>query len=158
MILTAATKANAVTEQGAFVPDTVDFGTFNGGSAASLGEGFYSVGSAAQFTEGTFNAGAMPTFNEATVGVESASFSGEEVKDFQVTGVSYLKQEIDTKTFTPVAATLGFSGTTATDALVTGVNYNAASVATGDDAPKFTGTAATITPTLDKGSKEITVQ
>ena len=40
-----------------------------------------------------------------------ATFDGTEAKDILVTGVSYLKQEIATQTFTPVAATLGFEGT-----------------------------------------------
>ena len=51
------------------------------------------------------------------------------------------------------AINAAFSGTTATDVLVTAVSYDKADV---DDA-SFTGTAATITPTLNKGEKKITV-
>lgn len=126
LIFSAASTSNAVTEQGAFTPDTVDFGTFDGGSAASLSAGFYTAGTAASFEEGAFSAGAMPTFTTGTVGVDSASFVGDTADDLQVTGVTYKKQVVDTKTFTPTAATLGFSGTKAENVLVTGVSYDKA--------------------------------
>ena len=121
-------------------PAEVDITKFNGGSVPTLG------------TAKTFLTGASAALDAAPV------FSGTAEADLKVTKVEYMKQAVDEAEFTGTAATLGFSGTKATGALVTGVNYNAASIATGDDAPKFTGTAATITPTLDKGSKEITVQ
>lgn len=145
LIFTAAGTSNAVTEQGTFTPDTVSFGTFDGGSAASLSAGFYTAGTAASFEEGTFSAGAMPTFTEGTVAVDTASFNGDEVKNFQVTGVGYKKQVVDTKTFTPTAATLGFSGTTVTDALVTGVAY--------DKANATAAFSETVTPTVASYSK-----
>lgn len=141
LIFTAAGTSNAVTEQGTFTPDTVNFGTFSGGSAASLGAGFYTAGTAATFTEGAFSAGAMPTFTEGTVGVDTASFAGDEVKNFQVTGVGYTKQVVDTKTFTPTAATLGFSGTEAENILVTGVTY--------DKADATAAFSESVTPTVN---------
>lgn len=154
LVFDNAGKSNAVTEQGTFTPDEVSFGTFNGGTAASLAAGFYTAGTAATFEEGTFNAGAMPTFNEGIVAVNTAKFVGDEVKNFQVTGVGYSKQVVDTKTFTPVAAELGFSGTTVADALVTGVSYKKA-----DATAAF---SETVTPTVASYSKtpktiEITV-
>lgn len=122
----AAPTAKAVTDRGAFTPDTVNFGTFNGGSAASLGAGFYTPGSAASFTEGTFSQGELPTMALQTVAVNTAAFEGDAAADLKVNGVSYMKQVVDAKEFTPVAATLGFSGSTAENVLVTGVNYDKA--------------------------------
>lgn len=80
----------------------------------------------------TYNApklsGALPTFGDsaavmtgATVDVSqptftgnkyavNSTFAGTEVEDMKVTGVTYVKQAVNTATFTPVAATLGFSG------------------------------------------------
>ena len=154
LIFSAAGTSNAVTEQGAFTPDSVDFGTFDGGTAASLASGFYSAGTAASFSEGAFSAGAMPTFTEGTVGVDTTTFSGDKAQDLQVTGVTYLKQVVDTKTFTPTAASLGFSGTEAENVLVTAVTY--------DKADATAAFSETVTPTVSAYNKtaktvEITV-
>lgn len=51
----------------------------------------------------------QPTFTGNKYAVNS-SFAGTEVENMKVTGVTYVKQAIDTATFNPVAATLGFSG------------------------------------------------
>ena len=51
----------------------------------------------------------QPTFDGNKYAVKS-SFAGTEVEDMKVTGVTYVKQAVNTATFTPVAATLGFSG------------------------------------------------
>ena len=51
----------------------------------------------------------QPTFDGNKYAVKS-SFVGTEVEDMKVTGVTYVKQAVNTATFTPVAATLGFSG------------------------------------------------
>lgn len=51
----------------------------------------------------------QPTFTGNKYAVNS-SFAGTEVEDMKVTGVTYVKQAVNTATFTPVAATLGFSG------------------------------------------------
>lgn len=51
----------------------------------------------------------QPTFTGNKYAVNS-SFAGTEVENMKVTGVTYVKQAVNTATFTPVAATLGFSG------------------------------------------------
>lgn len=51
----------------------------------------------------------QPAFTGNKYAVNS-SFAGTEVEDMKVTGVTYVKQAVNTATFTPVAATLGFSG------------------------------------------------
>ena len=51
----------------------------------------------------------QPTFTGNKYSVNS-SFAGTEVENMKVTGVTYVKQAVDTATFNPVAATLGFSG------------------------------------------------
>lgn len=76
LVFEAAATAQAVTEQG----------TFNGGTAASISEGF-------------FTAGAMPTFSNATVGVQSASFTGTKETGLKVTGVTYQQVESIDATF-----------------------------------------------------------
>ena len=51
----------------------------------------------------------QPTFTGNKYAVNS-SFAGTEVENMKVTGVTYVKQAVDTTSFTPVPATLGFSG------------------------------------------------
>lgn len=64
--------------------------------------------SAAVMTGATVDV-SQPTFTGNKYSVNS-SFAGTEVKDMKVTGVTYVKQAVNSATFTPVAATLGFSG------------------------------------------------
>ncbi len=64
--------------------------------------------SAAVMTGATVDV-SQPTFTGNKYAVNS-SFVGTEVEDMKVTGVTYVKQAVNTATFTPVAATLGFSG------------------------------------------------
>lgn len=64
--------------------------------------------SAAVMTGATVDV-SQPTFTGNKYAVNS-SFAGTEVEDMKVTGVTYVKQTVNTATFTPVAATLGFSG------------------------------------------------
>jgi hypothetical protein len=64
--------------------------------------------SAAVMTGATVDV-SQPTFTGNKYAVNS-SFAGTEVKGMKVTGVTYVKQAVNTATFTPVAATLGFSG------------------------------------------------
>ena len=54
------------------------------------------------------------------------AFSGTKEAGLKVTKAEYIPQEIDEKSFTPVAASLGFSGTEAKNILVTGVSYDKA--------------------------------
>ena len=51
----------------------------------------------------------QPTFTGNKYAVNS-SFAGTEVENMKVTGVTYVKQAVDSATFTPVTANLGFSG------------------------------------------------
>lgn len=51
----------------------------------------------------------QPTFTGNKYAVNS-SFAGTEVENMKVTGVTYVKQAVDSATFKPVAAALGFSG------------------------------------------------
>ena len=64
--------------------------------------------SAAVMTGATVDV-SQPTFTGNKYAVNS-SFSGTEVENMKVTGVTYVKQAVNTATFTPVAAKLGFSG------------------------------------------------
>lgn len=64
--------------------------------------------SAAVMTGATVDV-SQPTFTGNKYAVNS-TFAGAEVEDMKVTGVTYVKQAVNTATFTPVAATLGFSG------------------------------------------------
>lgn len=151
----AAPTAKAVTDRGTFTADQLAWGTFNGGSAASLSDGFYTAGSAASFTEGAFSQGTLPSMASQTVAINSAVFEGDEAANMKVNGVTYMKQVVDAKEFTPVAATLGFSGTTAENVLVTAVSYDKA------DASQ-TGSVSVEDASLDVGNivvaaKDVTV-
>lgn len=64
--------------------------------------------SAAVMTDATVDV-SQPTFTGNKYAVNS-SFTGTEVENMKVTGVTYVKQAVNTATFNPVAATLGFSG------------------------------------------------
>lgn len=64
--------------------------------------------SAAVMTGATVDV-SQPTFTGNKYAINS-SFSGTEVKNMKVTGVTYVKQAVNSATFTPVAAKLGFSG------------------------------------------------
>lgn len=64
--------------------------------------------SAAVMTGATVDV-SQPTFTGNKYAVNS-SFAGTEVENMKVTGVTYVKQAVNSATFTPVAAELGFSG------------------------------------------------
>lgn len=64
--------------------------------------------SAAVMTDATVDV-SQPTFTGNKYSVNS-SFAGTEVNNMKVTGVTYVKQAVNSATFTPVPANLGFSG------------------------------------------------
>ena len=64
--------------------------------------------SAALMTGATVDV-SQPTFTGNKYAVNS-SFAGTEVANMKVTGVTYVKQAVNSATFTPTPATLGFSG------------------------------------------------
>ena len=64
--------------------------------------------SAAVMTGATVDV-SQPTFTGNKYAVNS-SFAGTQVENMKVTGVTYVKQAVNSATFTPVAASLGFSG------------------------------------------------
>lgn len=104
----------------------------------------------------TFNGGAMPTFEPAAVatGVQAASFTGTKAADALVTAVSYKKTKGVNATFAGTQTDLsGTASIVDADISVTG-SYDKASVG----AATFSGTAATLKPELETGTKTITVQ
>ena len=131
LIISAASKAQAVTAQGAFnggsftegafsagsLPSFTE-GAFTQGSLPSLGDGFYTAGSAASKASDSFNAGSMPTFNTATVGVQSATFTGTEAENIVVTGVAYDKADA-TAAFSVTETPTGSVNKTAKDINIT---------------------------------------
>ena len=114
-------------------PTTIDTTKFNGGTVASLGNGFYTAGTAASFTEGTFTAN-TPTKIDIT------KFSGGSMSGGSYTAPVLTKASIATKP----TSTFAKSGVTA-------------SVGSGDDAETLiisnasTGSAVTDV-TLNGGS------
>ena len=141
-----------------FTPNTlpsIDTTKFNGGSKAA--DSF----SAEKLPVVDATASALTEVTSATAAAQvftgnkyAPAFAGTTETGLKVTGATYLKQEIDEKTFTPVAATLGFSGTEAENILVTGVSY--------DKADATAAFSETITPTVDSYTRtaktiEITV-
>lgn len=128
LVFTAAGTSNAVTEQGTFTPDTVDFGTFDGGTAASLATGFYTPGVAASKAADTFTAKKLPVVD----GTGSA-----------VTAVTAALHEAPTFTGDKFKAT--FTGTEAANILVTGVAY--------DKADATAAFSETVTPTVSAYNK-----
>lgn len=115
-------------------------------SAAPTGTALTSTGfNAGSFTDGKFNAGALPTLAEpadvmtgASATASAPAFTGGKIAA--------------TFTGTQAAISATFAGTEG-DVEVTG-NYDKAGIQTS----AFSGTEATITPTLKTGNKEVTVQ
>jgi hypothetical protein len=105
--------------------------------------------SAAVMTGATVDV-SQPTFTGNKYAINS-SFSGTEVADMKVTGVTYVKQAINSATFTPVAANLGFSGDEVAVS-VTG-SYDKANKGTlaftGDDMELAVGDIAVPSQTID---------
>lgn len=98
LTFTAAGRAQAVTASGA-----VDY------TAPVLSGKLPTFGASAALMTGATVDVSQPTFTGNKYSVNS-SFAGTEVENMKVTGVTYVKQAVNTATFTPVAATLGFSG------------------------------------------------
>lgn len=115
-------------------------------SAAGTAEALTSTGfNAGSFTDGQFSAGTLPTMAEptavmtgATASASAPTFTGGKIAA--------------TFTGTQAAISATFTGTEG-DVSVSG-NYDKAGVQTST----FSGTEATITPTLKTGNKEVTVQ
>ena len=105
--------------------------------------------SAAVMTGATVDV-SQPTFTGNKYAINS-SFSGTEVANMKVTGVTYVKQAINSATFTPVAANLGFSGDEVAVS-VTG-SYDKANKGTlaftGDDIELAVGDIAVPSQTID---------
>lgn len=115
-------------------------------SAAPTGTALTSTGfNAGSFTDGKFNEGALPTLAEPTNVMTGASATASAPA---FTGGKIAA----TFTGTQAAISATFAGTEG-DVAVTG-NYDKAGVQTST----FSGTEATITPTLKTGNKEVTVQ
>lgn len=156
LIITNASTASAVTEQGEFTAAVYGTDTFNGGALPSIDKTKFNGGSKA---EDTWNAGAMPTIETQSV-MESATakasapiFTGTEASGMKVTGVTYKKQIVTSQEFKPVNATLSFSGN-AGDVSVNG-SYFKQEI----DKKEFTGTATTgNSVTLVSSEKTITVK
>ena len=98
LTFTAAGTSQAVTASGA-----VDY------TAPVLSGKLPTFGASAALMTGATVDVSQPTFTGNKYSVNS-SFAGTEVENMKVTGVTYVKQAVNSATFTPVAATLGFSG------------------------------------------------
>ena len=98
LTFTAAGKSNAVTASG-----DVEY------TAPVLSGALPTFGASAAVMTGATVDVSQPTFTGNKYSVNS-SFAGTEVEDMKVTGVTYVKQAVNTATFTPVPATLDFSG------------------------------------------------
>lgn len=98
LTFTAAGTSQAVTASGA-----VNY------TAPVLSGALPTFGASAAVMTGATVDVSQPTFTGNKYAVKS-SFAGTEVDDMKVTGVTYVKQAVNSATFTPVAATLGFSG------------------------------------------------
>ena len=177
LIFSAAGTSQAVTAQGIFTPAVYGTDTFTANTLPSIDITKFSGGSKAKdtFTPNELQDVSTGSVNDVTAASLSSRpvFTGKKYKvattsdtalktvAFTATNsadivnkVEYVNQDIDAKTFTPVAATLGFKGTEAENVLVTGVTYDKATA----NGASFSGTAATITPVLNSTQKTIDVE
>lgn len=149
LIFSEAGTTSVVTAQGAFTGGEVSFPTLSGGKATVIDTTKFDGGSKAKdtFVANELQTASTSAINNVT-GASLASapvFTGDKfavttasdtaLKEVAFTAtnsadivdkVEYKKQVVDAKSFTPVAATLGFSGTKVENALVTGVSYKKA--------------------------------
>lgn len=96
LIFSAAGTADAVTAQGTFNAGTVNFGTFDGGSATVIDTTKFSGGSKAKdtFSANVLQTVETDTVNDVTAATATApAFTGALVKGALVTGVSYEKAD-----------------------------------------------------------------
>ena len=98
LTFTAAGTSQAVTASGA-----VDY------TAPVLSGALPTFGASAAVMTGATVDVSQPTFTGNKYAVNS-SFAGTEVENMKVTGVTYVKQAVNSATFNPTPATLGFSG------------------------------------------------
>ena len=176
LTFTTATTSEAVTAQGTFSAGNVNFGTFNGGSATVIDTTKFSGGSKAA---DTFEANELqsisttkvnnvssaalanaPVFTGSKYAVSTTSDTALKEVAFTATNsanivnkVEYNKQVVDTQSFIPVAATLGFTGTEVEKALVTGVSYQKA-----DENAAFSVAVTPETQTITKTAKNIEIE
>ena len=151
LIFTAAATADTMSHDASFTPavygsdsfdgGSIEWGTFNGGSAASISAGFFTAQklpvvdvTASALTEVTSAEAAPQTFTGSKY---TPAFDGTTETGLKVTKAEYVKPVINTATFTGTEATIGFTGTEAANVLVTGVTYDKASVKSAE----FTGKA-----------------
>lgn len=151
LIFTAAATADTMSHAASFTPaeygtdsfdgGSIEWGTFSGGTAASISEGFFTAqklpvvdGTASALTGVTSATAAPQTFTGSKY---TPAFEGTTETGLKVTKAEYVKPVINTATFSGTEATLDFSGTEAANVLVTGVTYDKASVKTAE----FTGKA-----------------
>lgn len=122
LVFTNAATDNVMDYDAAYVAPSKAADTFNAGSAAEFNtQAVWVTGTTATAAAQVFTGGKIAatfTGNQSGDAID-ADFSGTQVADFRVTGVTYDKTSVD--------------------------NF------------AFAGTAATITPTLNKGNKTITV-
>ena len=97
------TFANAGTSQAVTASGAVTY------TAPQLSGALPTFGASAAVMTGATVDVSQPTFTGNKYSVNS-SFAGTEVENMKVTGVTYVKQAVNSATFTPVAAKLGFSG------------------------------------------------
>lgn len=167
LILTAAQKDKVMDFDASFTAATYGTDTFvantlpsidvaNGFSGGSKAADTFSAnklpvvdGTASAVTAVTAELAAAPTF---TGDKFNPAFAGTSA-DVKFAGAKYLKQEIDAKTFTPVAAELGFSGTKIENLIPTEVKYDKATA----NGASFSGTAEVLTGTINTSEKTIEV-
>ncbi len=176
LTFTAAATSDAVTAQGAFNAGSVNFGTFDGGSATVIDTTKFSGGSkaadtfvanelqtAATDTVNNVSGAALanaPVFTGSKYAVATTADTALKEVAFTATNsativnkVEYVKPEIDAATFTGTAATLKFAGTKVEDALVTGVSYDKA-----DAAAAFSVAVTPETDVITKTAKTVEIE
>lgn len=166
---------DAVTDRGTFTANELQ--TLTGGKATVIDTTKFDGGSKAAdtFTANTLQDVSTDKVHDTPTAAlaEAPTFTGDKFRvatttdtvlkdveftgtaaDVKLTGAKYLKQEINTATFSGTAATLGFEGTKAEGILVNGVNYDKATV----NEATFTGAALELNVgDISVESKSVTV-
>lgn len=140
-----AKKADVVDE---FTPNTLQ--TLTGGKATVIDTTKFNGGAKAADTFTATFVKDVDTTDIVDAGDIEATFAGTKAQNVLVTKVEYTKQDVDTKTFTPVAATLGFAGTEG-NVTVAG-EYDKA-----DGTAEFSDTFTPEVETYNKTAKTVTV-
>ena len=144
LTFSVAPTAKAVTDRGKFTPNTLQ--TLSGGRATVIDTSAFNGGAAASIDSDIFVAQKLPVVGNTASAVTAVTaalsatpeFTGDKftpaftgtADNIKFAGAKYLKQEIDTASFTPTEGTLSFAGSEHANLIPTAISYKKTTLGT----------------------------